>query len=51
VSKAYVRDGVLYAVGATEDEEEVEITGVVYAKDENGNMIAHTNTISKITII
>lgn len=50
MSKAYVRDGVLYAVGATDDGEDVTITGTINTKDENGNMISISNTISGITI-
>jgi len=50
MSKAYVRDGVLYAVGTTGDNP-IEITGVVFVKDENDNMISITTSINQINII
>lgn len=50
LSKAYVKDGVLYAVNATGENETITITGIICTKDENGHMISISNTISEITI-
>lgn len=50
LSKAYVKDGILYAVNATGENETITITGIICTKDENGHMISISNTISGITI-
>lgn len=60
ITKAYVKDGYLYAVGATakagdegydgNKDETVVITGIIYTKDSEGKTVSYQNTISGITI-
>lgn len=49
ITKAYVKDGYLYAVGATENET-VDITGTFYTKNSNGKTTAIVSYITGITI-
>ena len=56
ITKAYVKDGYLYAVGATakagdegydgNKDETVVITGIIYTKDSEGKTISYQNNIS-----
>lgn len=50
LSKAYVKDGNVYAVGATGENETLTITGFIYTKDSNGKLISIQNSITGITI-
>ena len=46
ITKAYVKDGYLYAVGATTGNETVGITGIIYTKNSEGKTISYQNNIS-----
>ena len=60
LSKAYVQNGCVYAVGATavvgdegyegESDEEITITGIIYTKDSDGKFISIQSSITGIKI-
>ncbi len=44
MTKAYVKDGILYAVGATEGNNTVTISGIFYTKNAEGKEISITSS-------